>query len=155
MQNQIEQFGKHIFKDGSPVIGGEVNFISPVYAVQISSTHNGLPIELYIDQIIDRNFIGSNSGVKAQVLGFVRDIESEKSNYTLYLKYKSGGGPNFENSKFFELEDLITESTLVTERNLTLQSGQTVFNTLSTGGVEYQDLCVRLKEVYFLLEGIL
>jgi hypothetical protein len=153
LQNQIEQFGKHIFKDGSPVIGGEVNFISPVYAVQISSTHNGLPIELYIDQIIDRNFIGSNSGVKAQVLGFVRDIESEKSNYTLYLKYNSGGGPNFENSKFFELEDLITESTLVTERNLTLQSGQTVFNTLSTGGIEYQGSLCEVKGGIFFIRG--
>lgn len=153
LQNQIEQFGKHIFKDGSPVIGGEVNFISPVYAVQISSTHNGLPIELYIDQIIDRNFIGSNSGVKAQVLGFIRDIESEKSNYTLYVKYTSGGGPNFENSKFFELEDLITESTLVTERNLTLQSGQTVFNTLSTGGIEYQGSLCEVKEGIFFIRG--
>ena len=153
LQNQIEQFGKHIFKDGSPVIGGELNFVSPVAAIQISSTYNGLPIDLYIDQIYNRNLIGETSGVTAQVLGFIRNTQSEKSTYTLYVKYIKGGGANFENSKFFELENLITESTLLTPNNLTIQSGQTVFSTLSTGGVEYQGSLCDIKEGIFFIRG--
>lgn len=153
LQNQIEQFGKHIFKDGSSVIGGEPDFINPVSAIEISSTHNGLPIELYIDQIIDRNIIGASSGVTAEVLGIVKDFESERSNYTLYVKYVKGGGANFENSKFFELEDLITESNLLGENGLVIQAGQTVFNTLSNGGVEYQGSLFDINEGIFFVRG--
>jgi hypothetical protein len=153
LQNQIEQFGKHIFKDGSPVIGGEINFISPVHAIQISSTHNGLPIELYVNQLIERNIIGATSGVTAQVLGIITDVQSERSNYTLYVKYIKGGGVGYENSKFFELEDLITESTLLGDNNLTIQSGQTAFNILSTGGVEYQGSLCEIKEGIFFIRG--
>ena len=153
LQNQIEQFGKHIFKDGSPVIGGEINFISPVDAIQISSTHNGLPIELYVDQLIGRNIIGATSGVTAQVLSIITDVQSERSNYTLYVKYIKGGGVGYENSKFFELEDLITESILFGKNNLTIQSGQTVFNILSTGGIKYQGSLCEINEGIFFIRG--
>jgi len=155
LQNQIEQFGKHIFKDGSPVIGGEVIFTSPVYAIQISPTHNGIPIESYIISLANNNIIltGESSGVTAEVLGFITDKQSEKSNYTLYVKYTKGGGLNYENSKFFELENLITQSTLLGLGNLTINPGQTAFNTISTGGIEYKGSLCEVNEGIFFIRG--
>jgi hypothetical protein len=157
LQNQIEQFGKHIFKDGSPVIGGEPNFISPVDAIQINSIHNGIPVEIYIQEIIGKNIIGSISGVVAEVLGVLRDFESEKSNYTLYVKYIKGGGANYQNSKFFELEELISESDFKTYNevgpNITIQAGQTIFSILPTGNITYQGSLCEIKQGIFFIRG--
>jgi len=151
IQNQIEQFGKHIFKDGSPVIGGEINYTSPVYAIQINSSYNGVPIELYINDV--KTVIGSNSGATAEVLNVIKDVDSEKSNYTLYVKYTKSGGTNFENSKFFENEDLITASNIVTKNNLIIQSGQRIFNILPTGGIEYKGSLCDISEGIFFIRG--
>jgi hypothetical protein len=149
IQNQIEQFGKHIFKDGSPVIGGEIKFISPIYAIQINSLYNGVPIELYVDGVT--TIIGADSGVTAEVLSLIKDADSERSNYTLYVKYMSSGGANFEDSKFFDGEDLITGSTIISDNNITIQSGQKIFSTIPTGGIEYKgSLCDILEGIFFI-----
>lgn len=55
LQNQIESFGNHIFKDGSVVIPGNVTYNSEYYAVRINSTHVGLSVGLYL-----RNLVGKN-----------------------------------------------------------------------------------------------
>ena len=46
LQNQIESFGSHIFKDGSMVIPGNINFDNTYYSVRIKNTHLGIPVEL-------------------------------------------------------------------------------------------------------------
>ena len=49
LQNQLENFGSHIFKEGSIVIPGNVTFDNQYYAVEITATHLGTDVSVYID----------------------------------------------------------------------------------------------------------
>ena len=55
LQNQIESFGDHIFKEGSVVIPGGVAFDKQFQAVKLNTTNYGIDISVYIN-----NFIGDN-----------------------------------------------------------------------------------------------
>ena len=130
LQNQIERFGTNIFKEGSVVIPGQLKYDSPLYAVQIESQYNGIPISLYFDQLLGKKIRGQNSNVTAEVVYLLRDTESERNNYTLYIKYLQSGGEDFDIKIFRDGETLLLENAL-TYKGLTIQSGQGFANTLS------------------------
>ena len=52
LQDQIEKFGQHMFKDGSIVIPGTTNYDDQYYAVKLESTFFGVPVESYFDKLI-------------------------------------------------------------------------------------------------------
>jgi hypothetical protein len=130
LQNQIEKFGTHIFKDGSVVIPGNLSIETPLYCVEVESEYNGIPISLYYNDLVGKKITGESSGVTAEVVFVLSDSDSERSNYTLYLRYLGSGGSDFVNRVFFDGETLITEETL-TPINYTFQAGQGVLNTIS------------------------
>ena len=51
LQNQIEQFGNHFFKEGSKVIPGNVSYNNGYTALQIESDFNGVDVETYLEQL--------------------------------------------------------------------------------------------------------
>ena len=51
LQNQIEKFGQHMFKEGSVVIPGQVAYDNEYTSVQIDESHLGLPVSLYLDSL--------------------------------------------------------------------------------------------------------
>ena len=67
LQNQIEQFGTHFFKEGAKVIPGNVTYDNNYSCVQIESNFLGIPVELYIDQLVGVRITGSRSGVTATI----------------------------------------------------------------------------------------
>jgi hypothetical protein len=130
LQNQIEQYGKHIFKEGSVVIPGQLRYENPLYAVEIDSSFNGAPISLYFDQILGKKLRGSASGVSAEVVYLLKNTDSERGNYTLYLKYLESGGEDFTTKIFQNSETLLLETPL-SYGNFTIQVGQGICNTIS------------------------
>jgi hypothetical protein len=52
LQNQVEQFGTHFFKEGSKVIPGQLNYIKNFNAVQISDEFSGIPVSLYLMMVL-------------------------------------------------------------------------------------------------------
>ena len=50
LQNQLESFGSHIFKDGSMVIPGGISYNDNYYSIKIEEEHLGIPVTLYLDQ---------------------------------------------------------------------------------------------------------
>lgn len=46
LQNQIKQFGDHIFQDGSPVVGGHLTLDTGVSYVKLETQYNGVDIDL-------------------------------------------------------------------------------------------------------------
>ena len=52
LQDQVEKFGKHFFKEGSVVIPGQIGYDSEYYFVQIDDAHLGIPVSTYIDKFI-------------------------------------------------------------------------------------------------------
>ena len=63
LQNQIEKFGQHFFKEGSMVIPGQIGYDSLYHAIELEDTFLGIPISEYLDKLVGkkntrRNFWG-------------------------------------------------------------------------------------------------
>ena len=89
LQDQIEKFGSHIFKEGSMVIPGSIGYDSAYYAVKLESTFFGVPVELYFDQLIGKTIRGKQSGVTAVVKKILPAAQSVENTTTLYIKYQA------------------------------------------------------------------
>ena len=44
LQNQIEKFGQHFFKEGSMVIPGQIGYDALYHAIELEDTFLGIPI---------------------------------------------------------------------------------------------------------------
>ena len=91
LQNQVEQFGNHIFKEGSVVIPGQLSYDNPFYAVEVESTFNGVQISSYFNQLLGKTIRGSASGVSARVVYLLDNYKSDRGNYTIYVQYLESG----------------------------------------------------------------
>jgi hypothetical protein len=83
LQNQIEKFGKHFFKEGSMVIPGQIGYDDQYYSVEIDESHLGIPISSYIDKFIGKSIRGETSGVTAVIENYITNAQSDRGNYTL------------------------------------------------------------------------
>lgn len=151
-QYQTEQFGKHIFKEGSVVIPGQLKYENPLYAVQIEPEYNGNSISLYFNELIGAKIRGSSSGVTAEIVYLLNNTDSEKGNYTLYVKYLQSGGENFDVKVFRDNETLILE-TPVSYGNFTIQSGEGFCNTLFENAI-FEGSAVSVADGVYFVRGI-
>ena len=149
LQNQVEQYGKHIFKEGSVVIPGQLRYENPLYAIEIEDLFNGTPISLYFDQFLGKKLRGSVSGVTAEVVYLLKNTDSERGNYTLYLKYLQSGGEDFTN-RIFQSGETLTLETPLTYGNFTIQVGQGVCNTIATNATSESSGVSVAEGVYFV-----
>ncbi len=92
LQNQIEKFGTHMFKEGAMVIPGQVGFTNEYYAVKLQSTFNSNPVSAYVNDYIGKTITGATSGVKATVIGYESATTTDP--LTLYVKYTQTGTDN-------------------------------------------------------------
>ena len=109
LQDQIEKFGSHIFKEGSMVIPGSIGYDSAYYAVKLESTFFGVPVELYFDQLIGKTIRGKQSGVTAVVKKVLPAAQSVENTTTLYIKYQKSNSEDFATQTFQDGENLVTE----------------------------------------------
>ena len=85
VQNQINQFGNHIFQDGSPVVGGHLTLDTSISYVKLDTQFNGVDIDL-------EDFLGLvvfNSGAP-KIRGKVIQTYSTTTDRTLLLMYLRG-----------------------------------------------------------------
>tara|TARA_Y200000002_G_scaffold11375_1_gene9318 strand:+ start:1696 stop:9069 length:7374 start_codon:yes stop_codon:yes gene_type:complete len=134
MQNQIEQFGSHMFKEGSVVIPGGVTYDGNYFAVRLDATHLGTDVEVYIKDLVGKRIKGQTSGITAKIINFIPASTSISSDPTLYVKYRSPG-PSGSFDFFSDSELLILEEP-VTYGNTTLNTGSSIASTIS------QDSCL-------------
>jgi hypothetical protein len=151
LQNQVEQFGNNIFKEGSPVIDGQLTVDIPFPAIQVESQFNGAPILPYFGLLLGKKIRGANSNVVAEVRNILTNTDSVNNNFTLYLRYLQSGGDNFTTQTFFDGETLLLEEPLTYGR-FTIQSGQGVCNTISTNASAYGS-SARIKEGIYFIRG--
>lgn len=87
LQNQIEQFGSHVFRQGSMVIPGNSDIELGVPCLKIQATHNAVSVNYALFDT--KTIIGQTSGVRA----FVKKSVSANTTdpITFYLSYLSGG----------------------------------------------------------------
>lgn len=68
LQNQIERFGQHFFKEGAKVIPGNTAYNRNYYAVELNTTFQGVPIDAYIDQLVGLKITGTKLLALRQLL---------------------------------------------------------------------------------------
>jgi len=151
LQNQVEKFGKHFFKEGSMVIPGQIGYDSEYSYVQIDDTHLGIKVSTYIDKFVGKSIKGETSGVTAVVENYITNTESEKNNYTLYVKYKSSSDTNFTSKTFVDGENLIS----LEDIDYTLSSirANTSFATSIISGSVGKGSAAKIEEGVYFVRG--
>ena len=125
LQNQIETFGSHIFKDGSMVIPGNINFDPQYHSVRILDTHLGIPVNLYLDQLIGLKLKGRASGIILTIDSYqLIGRSTEVDDLTIYVKYIQSGTDN-QISNLTDGEQLIVQESFV-YGNTAVNEGETV-----------------------------
>jgi hypothetical protein len=88
LQDQIESFGSHIFKEGSMVIPGNIAFDNQFYAVKLNYQQYNVDITSYLKNFAGKKIRGQVSGVTAIVQYVQLPIANSDVVYpTLYVKY--------------------------------------------------------------------
>jgi hypothetical protein len=88
LQNQIEKFGSHIFKEGSPVLGGNVVYNNYFEGIQVEPNYLGISVDSYLNNFIGKYLIGQDSQVKARVEFILPANESPTGNTIIYVSYR-------------------------------------------------------------------
>ena len=135
LQNQVESFGKHIFKEGSMVIPGGIELDRSYFSAKINDTHLGIDVSVYLSSIIASNggkglrVRGQTSGIVATIKNFILPPAEGVDNITIFIKYQQSGTSG-ESTAFPNGEVLILEEPL-TYGNTTLTIGETVLTLVS------------------------
>ena len=112
LQNQIEKFGQHFFKEGAKVIPGNTGYNGLYYCVQLQNNFLGVPVAAYADQLVGTKITGQTSGVTAVVDKILLSQDSERGNITLYINYLGSSTENNETQQFSDGESLVTNVTI-------------------------------------------
>ena len=128
LQNQVESFGSHFFKEGSLVIPGNVAFDNQFYAVKLNPTAFGVDIATYIQNFVGKKITGQSSGITATIQKIILP-DSEIEYVTLYVKYLDSDN-DFTFNQFRDNEELSANEN-VTYGNTTINFGTTFASTIS------------------------
>jgi len=134
LQNQIEKFGQHFFREGAKVIPGNTGYNALYYAVQINNTYQGVPVEAYVSQLVGAKITGQTSGVTAVVEQVLFSKDSERGNVTLYVNYLGSSTENNTSQQFSDGE-LLTSNNIISSGllgNSTIAAGEPFASTIAS-----------------------
>lgn len=149
LQNQIEDMGTHFFKEGAKVIPGQLTYLPNFYAIQIESEFLGIPVSLYLDQLVGKKITGVDSGVTAEVVTYITDQESNTGNFTLYVDYHDSSSTDNSTQTFFDNENLITTDNISFETTF-IAAGEGFARTLTENANSVGSAFALGAGVYFL-----
>ena len=100
LQDQVEQVGNSLFKQGQMVIPGEVSYSDTYDYVKLSSVSQVAQnvdgeinfVKYNINQLMGRILVGQTSGVKAFVDNVALETTTDAD--TIFVKYVSSGADN-------------------------------------------------------------
>ncbi|NBO99033.1 MAG: DUF4815 domain-containing protein [Proteobacteria bacterium] len=152
LQNQIEKFGQHFFKEGAKVIPGNTGYTQLYYAVELQNTYLGVPVSAYADQLVGTKITGQTSGVTAVVDKVLSSTDSERGNLTLYVNYISSNTQNNSTQQFSDGE-LLTCNTQITSGllgNSLITAGQPFASTIAQNATSIGSAFSITNGVYFV-----
>ena len=125
LQNQIEKFGKHFFKEGAKVIPGNIGYNQIYRGIQLNNNFQGVPVSAYADQLVGAKITGVSSGVTAIVDRVLSPAESERSQLTLYVNYIGSSTTDNLSQVFDSGEELFSNTTILSGLlgNTTIEAG--------------------------------
>tara|TARA_B100001564_G_scaffold121475_1_gene101360 strand:- start:25870 stop:33417 length:7548 start_codon:yes stop_codon:yes gene_type:complete len=131
LQGQIEAMGDNLFKEGTVVIPGAQSYKPTFPCIQIQSEFLGVPVNLYIADLVGKKIIGRTSGVTARVVTYITNQQSDNNNYTLYLNYEDSSDDGNSSEQFFDDEILTTEAPLAFGSSF-IAAGEGFANTIAS-----------------------
>jgi hypothetical protein len=152
LQNQIEKFGQHFFKEGAKVIPGNTGYNALYYCVQLQNTYQGVPVAAYAEQLVGTKITGQVSGVSAVVDKVLLPQDSERGNLTLYINYLNSNTQNNATQQFSDGESLISNSTISSGLlgNTSISVGQPFAVTIANNSTATGSCFSITNGVYFI-----
>ena len=135
LQNQIESFGSHMFKEGSMVIPGSVTYDSTYFSCKVNADHLGIDVSVYLDALIKNNdgkgtkVKGQESQITARISNYILPPTEGVDDITIFVKYSESDSQGISQA-FPDNEILILEEN-VTYGNTTLTTGDTILTLTS------------------------
>ena len=135
LQNQLESFGSHIFKEGSMVIPGSVTYDSTYFSAKINADHLGIDVTVYLDALVNNNngkgtiVRGQNSQIVGTIKNYVLPPDEGVDDITIFVKYTQSG--TSAESVAFPNSELLTLEENVTYGNTTLNAGESVLTLVA------------------------
>ena len=135
LQNQIESFGSHIFKDGSMVIPGGVTYDSTYFSCKVNADHLGIDVSIYLDALISNNdgtgtkIKGQNSLITARIVNYILPPTEGVDDIVIFVKYVESDKDNV--SQAFPDDEILILEENVTYGNTTLTSGSSILTLIS------------------------
>ena len=150
LQDQIEKFGQHVFKDGASVTGGGVRYNGGYTSIRIQRSNEGIDVRSYLDRLIGQVIIGSQSGIKAKIKSFIT-TSLNASWYVVFVRYLSTGGE--DNEVFTSGESLLLDNEVVTTKGgTTFQPGEPVAQVVN-GECAFTGSAAVLSEGIYFVRG--
>jgi len=149
LQNQIKDFGDHMFKEGSIVIPGDPILDIEYNAVKLQATQFSIDISLYTTELIGKTLTGETSGVSATVVNVVLPNGGTVEDTTIYVKYTNSSVNDFETSTFTDGEGLFC-TTNVTYGNTTINTGTTIVTLITASATATGSAASVNAGVYFI-----
>jgi hypothetical protein len=118
LQAQISRHGRHIFKEGTPVLGGNTTIDNYLDYVKLESSFvtsaggSTLITDNYYEEFLDTSLTGQTSGVTAKVIAV--EPSNNDGPLTLYLKYTNSGTDGL--TKVFAAEEEVLSDALIQRR---------------------------------------
>ena len=113
------------------VIPGRFDLSANFYAVQIEPEFLGIPVDLYLKQLVGKKITGATSGVTVEVVTYITDQESENGNFTIYLDYYESSTSDNSTRTFNDNEVLLTNDNITF--STTFIAGEGFAKSLTTG----------------------
>ena len=148
LQNQVEKFGDHIFREGSKVIPGQLSYQSEYYSVQVEAGYFGIPVSFYADKLIGKRIKGDVSGVTAKIVDYITEEASDNGNLTFFLQYEKSS-TSFSGQTFQDGETLLTLAS-ITYANTVIAGNEGFANTIPSGSTATGSAVQITEGVYFL-----
>ncbi len=149
LQNQIDRFAEHIFKEGSIVTGCQIQFDPQVVYVKLRD-NNTLGASVNAASFLDKTITGQTSGVSASVLITNSGSEANTPNYkTLFVKYT---GSNGAQRTLANGEIITTSSGLSANLISTGATGLTSIVKIGAGIIFAKDHFIRVDEQQLILD---
>ena len=152
LQNQVERFGQHFFKEGAKVIPGNTGYNRIYYCIQLVNTFQGVPVAAYAEQLVGTKITGLTSGVTAFVDSVLLPEDSERGNLTLYINYLDSSSTNNSTQTFSDAEELACNEIITSGLlgNSTISVGAPFGLTLSNEAAQTGSSFQIQNGVYFI-----
>jgi len=148
LQNQIEEFGTHMFKEGSIVIPGAPTYDGQFDSVILDANQFGIDISVYIDSFKGKVVEGQTSGVTGTIDFISLPDGGEIEKLTVFVKYLNSG-TNSNNSTFIDGESLMCNENVV-YGNTTINAGNAFATLISSGATSIGSAASVAEGVYFI-----